>query len=198
MASYWWPNASLSTGTSSTISIGPGSGTRQLSSYFTYRQPVLASADGTVVSVLDGLPNNPDLPYPPPIPPIDETVGNYVIVKLADNIFLLYAHLDPGSVRVSVGEAVSRGQVLGVIGTSGNSTVPHLHFQVMTTPTFFPTDSPPYLFDHFDLVGQVTERIWDDILGLQPSGTLPYSAAPDAGARTNQMPLDRNVIRVRS
>jgi murein DD-endopeptidase MepM/ murein hydrolase activator NlpD len=99
-------------------------------------------------------------------------------------------------VRVTSGQQVSRGDVLGLIGTSGNSSAPHLHFQAMTAPTFFPTDSPPYVFDHFDLVGQVTERIWDDIIGLQPTGTLPYEAAPDAGARTSQMPLDRNVIRV--
>jgi hypothetical protein len=68
----------------------------------------------------------------------------------------------------------------------------------MTAPTFFPTDSPPNVFDHFELVGQVTERIWDDVIGLQPTGTLPYMPASDAGPRTSQMPLDRNVIRVTS
>ncbi len=167
----------------------------QLKSYLAYQQPVLAAADGTVVSTLDGLPNNPDLPKPPPVPPIDETVGNFVILKV-DGGYLLYGHLDQNSVRVTRGQQVSRGDVLGLIGTTGNSTAPHLHFQVMTAPTFFPTDSPPYVFDHFDLVGQVTERIWDDIIGLQPTGTLPYEPAPDAGARTSQMPLDRNVIRV--
>jgi len=167
----------------------------QLKSYLAYQQPVLAAADGTVVSSLDGLPNNPDLPHPPPIPPIEQTVGNFVILKV-DGGYLLYGHLDPGSVRVATGQQVSRGDVLGLIGTSGNSTAPHLHFQAMTTPTFFPTDSPPYVFDRFELVGQVTERIWDDIIGLQPTGTLPYMPAPDAGPRTSQMPLDRNIIRV--
>lgn len=93
---------------------------------------------------------------------------------------------------------MSRGDVLGLIGTSGNSSAPHLHFQLMTSPTFFPTDSPPYVFDRFELVGQVTERIWDDIIGLQPTGMLPYTPAPGAGPRTSQMPLDRNVIRVAS
>ncbi len=169
----------------------------QLKSYLAYQQPVLAAADGTVVSTLDGLPNNPDLPNPPSIPPIEQTVGNFVILKV-DGGYLLYGHLDPGSVRVASGQQVSRGDVLGLIGTSGNSSAPHLHFQVMTEPTFFPTDSPPYVFDRFELVGQVTERIWDDIIGLQPTGTLPYLPAPEAGLRTSQMPLDRNVIRVTS
>ncbi|MBO0884244.1 MAG: hypothetical protein J2P17_28745, partial [Mycobacterium sp.] len=58
------------------------------------------------------------------------------------------------------------------------------HFQVMTWPTFFPTDSPTYVFDRFEHIGQVTERIWDDIIGLQPTGTLPYMHAPNAGPRT--------------
>jgi hypothetical protein len=169
----------------------------QLKSYLAYQQPILAAADGTVESTLDGLPNNPDLPHPPPIPPIEQTVGNFVILKV-DGGYLLYGHLDPGSVRVTQGQQVSRGDVLGLIGTSGNSSAPHLHFQVMTSPTFFPTDSPPYVFDRFDLVGQVTDRIWDDVIGLQPTGTLPYTPAPDAGPRTSQMPLDRNVIRVAS
>jgi hypothetical protein len=167
----------------------------QLNSYLAYQQPVLAAADGIVVSTLDGLPNNPDLPHPPPIPPIEQTVGNFVILKV-DGGYLLYGHLDPGSVRVATGQQVSRGDLLGLIGTSGNSSAPHLHFQVMTSPTFFPTDSPPYVFDRFELVGQVTERIWDDIIGLQPTGALPYTPALDAGPRTSQMPLDRNVIRV--
>jgi hypothetical protein len=76
------------------------------------------------------------------------------------------------------------------------STVPHLHFQVLTEPTFFPSDSPHFVFDRFALAGQVTQRIWDDVIGLQRGGTMPFEAASPGGARTNEMPLDRNVVRV--
>jgi Peptidase family M23 len=161
----------------------------KLSSYLAYRQPVLAAASGTVLDTQDGLPNNPDLPKPPPIPPIQDTV-----LKVSPGVFLLYAHLQSGSLRVHLGQRVRRGQVLGLIGTSGNSTAPHLHFQVMTTRTFFPTDSPPFVFNRFSLLGQVTQRIWDDNLGLQPTGTLPYAPAARPTTRLLQMPLDRNVI----
>ena len=146
----------------------------KVGSYLAYDQPVLASAAGSVVDIKDGLPNNPDIPKPPKTPPIADTVGNHVIVKVSPGVFLLYAHLDRNSLRVKLGEHVRRGQVLGLIGTSGNSTAPHLHFQVMTTRTFFPTDSPPFVFDNFKLLGRVTERIWDDVLGLQPTGKLPF------------------------
>src|SRR5690606_29973468 len=118
-------------------------------------------------------------PVPPPLPPIEQTVGNHVIVKLAKHTYLLYAHMKPGSVKVRVGQRLRVGQTIGRVGTSGNSTTPHLHFQVLTRPTFFPSDSTPYEFRRFRLVGQETERIWDDNLGLQPTGKLPIGAVPN-------------------
>ena len=75
-------------------------------------------------------------------------------------------------------------------------SVPHLHFQMLTEPTFYPADSAPFVFDRFELTGRVTQRIWDDIIGLQPNGTMPFEAANPGGERTNEMPLDRTVVRV--
>ena len=167
----------------------------KITSYFSYRQPVLAAAAGTVVDSQDGLPNSTALPNPPKPPPIDQTVGNHVTVRIGPGLYALYAHLDPGSVKVHIGEKVTRGELLGLIGTSGNSTTPHLHFEIMTTPEFFPTDSLPYVFDQFQLLGRVPDRIWDDNLGLQPTGTLPFVPAKPPGPHRDQMPLDRNVVR---
>lgn len=169
----------------------------QLTSYLSYDQPVIAAASGTVVDTLDGLPNQQP-PHTPPLPPIEDTVGNHVTIQVRPGIFLLYGHLKPGSVRVHKGQRVSGGQVLGLIGNSGMSSTPHLHFQVITTPTFFPTDSLPFVFDHFDLQGQITQRIWDENIGLQPTGALPFVAASPPSMRQNEMPLDRNVIRFSS
>jgi hypothetical protein len=167
----------------------------KITNYLSYEKPAIAVADGVVVDALDGLPDTTSLPEPPPIPPITETVGNHVTLMIAPGVFVLYAHFKPGTVAVQRGQQVKRGDALGQVGSSGNSSTPHLHFQVMTTGTFFPTDSPPFVFDCFDLTGQVTERIWDDDIGLQPTNVLPYVPAPDAGRRNNQMPLDRNVVR---
>lgn len=166
----------------------------RLTSYLTYGRPVLAAAAGVVVAVRDGIPETTSAPNPPPIPPIEDTVGNNVILRVAPGVFLLNAHMQPGSVRVRVGQRVRRGDVLGLIGSSGNSTTPHLHFQVLTKPTFFPADSTPFVFERFGLVGQITRRIWDDDLGLQPTPVLPYAPARNPGPRRNEMPLDRNVI----
>lgn len=167
----------------------------QLTSYFSYQQPILAAAAGTVVRAVDGHPNTESLPEPPPIPPIEATVGNHVVVEIAPGVYTLYGHMDTGSVRVSVGDTVEVGQELGLIGSSGNSTTPHVHFHLQTVPTFFPSDGLPYEFAEFELLGRVTDRIWDDNLGLQPTGVLPFEEF-EPSTRTDELPLDRDVVRV--
>jgi hypothetical protein len=168
---------------------------RKLESYLSYRQPIIAAAAGTVVRGEDGLPNNTALPKPPPIPPIDETVGNHVIVEIGPGTYVLYAHMDAGSVKVGIGQKIEKGQELGLIGTSGNSTTPHVHFQLLSTPIFFPTKSPLYVFDQFDLLGRIPIRLWDDNLGLEPTGKLPFKPDAAAGPHQNELPLDRAVVR---
>lgn len=174
-------------------------------SYLSYGKPALAASDGTVVVASDGRPDQTP-PHVPPTPPIADTVGNHVIIKVTQDEddegdhpdrsvrYLLYAHLKPYSIAVHVGQRVQRGELIGLIGNSGFSSTPHLHFQALTTPTFFPTDSTPYVFDRFDLVGFETKRIWDDNLGLQPNGTIPFAPALPPFERQRVMPLDRDVV----
>ena len=166
----------------------------KLTSYLTYGRPVIAAADGVVVAAKDGFPEIMSAGQTPPPLPIEETVGNHVILRVAAGVYLLNAHMQPGSLRVLPGQPVRRGDVLGLVGSSGFSSTPHLHFDVLTRPTFFPADSRPFVFDRFQLVGQITERIWDDDLGRQPTPVLPFAPAPNPGARRDEMPLDRNVI----
>jgi Peptidase family M23 len=162
-------------------------------SYLTYEQPTIAASDGTVVVASDGRPDQPP-PHEPPGLPITDTVGNHVIIKVKPGQYLLYAHLKPGSMAVHVGQRVRRGDQVGLIGNSGFTSTPHLHFQLLSTPTFYPTDSRPYVFDRFDLVGFETQRIWDANLGLQADGTIPFAPAPEPFARQLVMPLDRDIV----
>ncbi|RFU82860.1 M23 family peptidase [Streptomyces triticagri] len=64
----------------------------------------------------------------------DRVLGNHVILDLGDGVYAAYAHLRRGSVTVSAGDRVTAGQLLGHCGNSGNTTEPHLHFQLMDGP----------------------------------------------------------------
>ncbi|OIV37332.1 peptidase [Mangrovactinospora gilvigrisea] len=60
--------------------------------------------------------------------------GNAIVVKHADGRYTQYAHLS--SVGVSVGQSVGKGEAIGVSGATGNTTGPHLHFEVRTTADY--------------------------------------------------------------
>ncbi len=60
--------------------------------------------------------------------------GNQVVIKLSDGYYAQYAHLS--SLSVSAGQTVSAGQQVGLSGSTGNSTGPHLHFEIRTSPNY--------------------------------------------------------------
>jgi hypothetical protein len=165
----------------------------RLSSYRNYGKPLIAAARGKVMVAHDGRPNQtpPDNPIPPSVP---ELPGNVVVLRVGPGIYLTYAHMVPGSVRVHAGEHVRRGQVLGRLGNSGNSATPHLHFQVQITRSFL-SDGLPFVFRRFRLLGQITEPVSDENLGLRPNGKLPFARASRPGPRRREMPLDLDVVR---
>ena len=81
--------------------------------------------------------------------------GNEVVLELAPGVFAFYAHLQPGSIRVQIGETVTTGQVLGLLGNTGNSTGPHLHFQLADGPDVLTATSLPFVIDAWTLAGTV-------------------------------------------
>ena len=68
--------------------------------------------------------------------------GNYVIIQHTDGNYTLYGHLYQNSITVVAGDSVRQGQVIGKMGSSGQSTGPHLHFEVRTCPSFGCTTNP--------------------------------------------------------
>jgi murein DD-endopeptidase MepM/ murein hydrolase activator NlpD len=114
-------------------------------SYLAYGVDALAVADATVVAVKDGIPENVPGPTSRAVPITLETVGgNHVVLDLGGGRFAFYAHLQPGSLRVKPGDRVKTGQVLGLVGNSGNSTEPHLHFHIRNGLSPLGSEGLPY------------------------------------------------------
>jgi murein DD-endopeptidase MepM/ murein hydrolase activator NlpD len=133
--------------------------------YVDYGAQVLAVADGTVVQALDRLPDQKPGKLPDPADITLETVdGNNVVLDLGDGHYAFYAHLQKGSVTVQVGQHVTRGTVLGLLGNSGNTSAPHLHFHLMDGPSVLGSDGLPYVISGFDLAGQVPASFDGDVL----------------------------------
>lgn len=96
--------------------------------FYAYDEEIIAPADGKVTKVVDGMkdyiPGEVDMDAENP-------AGNYVIIQHAEKEYSLLAHLKKNSIRVKIGDFVKEGQYIGKCGNSGNSSEPHLHFQVM-------------------------------------------------------------------
>jgi hypothetical protein len=97
-----------------------------LADYFIYGREVLAPCDGRVVAAADG---RPDMRPGVRDPDRDQLAGNFVLLGCGAHEVLL-AHLQPGSVRVTPGEEVNTGALVGFVGNSGNTDEPHLHVSV--------------------------------------------------------------------
>lgn len=119
--------------------------------YRAYGSEALAVADGTVVETKDGIPQNIPGENSRAVPITLETVGgNHVVLDLGHGRFAFYAHLQPGSLKVKMGDHVKRGQVLGLVGNSGNSTEPHLHFHLADSKSALGSEGLPYVLDSFE------------------------------------------------
>jgi murein DD-endopeptidase MepM/ murein hydrolase activator NlpD len=135
-------------------------------SWFVYGVDAYAVSDATVVDTLDGIPDNISNATGTsdhravPIS-LDTILGNYVFMRLRPNVYAMYAHLKPGSLRVKVGDKVRTGQVIGAVGNSGNSTSPHLHFHLCTGPTPLGSEGLPYVVKNMRVTGIANAKMWD-------------------------------------
>jgi hypothetical protein len=121
--------------------------------WYGYGTAVVAVADGIVTETKDGIIEN--VPFSPKmaVPITLETVGgNHVILDVGGGYYAFYAHLVPGSVKVKVGDRVKKGQQVGLLGNSGNSTAPHLHFHMGDKTSPLGSEGLPFLWDKFELL----------------------------------------------
>ena len=103
--------------------------------------PVVAAADGTVIATNSSCTHNWGKSYSCGC---GGGYGNYVMISHAGGKMTVYGHLT--SLTVSTGQTVSRGQVIGYVGSTGNSTGPHLHYECrLNGVRYNPMSEYPYM-----------------------------------------------------
>lgn len=122
--------------------------------WFSYGSPIYAPAAGVVVEAANDVPDNSykngevvDAPLPDGVDPFG--MGNHVVIDHRDGEFSVFVHMKPGSVRVKKGDKVKQGDQIGAIGFSGDTFLPHLHYQLMDGPDERKNQSLPSYFHNF-------------------------------------------------
>jgi hypothetical protein len=169
------------------------SGPREkLESYTIFGKPVYSVADGVVAVVVTGQPEQVPGKYPTNIS-IEQADGNSVIVDIGQHHFALYAHMQSESIRVRPGDKVTAGQVIGLVGNSGNSVAPHLHFHVMSSELSLASNGLPYQIDEFKITGATLgTKAFDE---AEEKGE-PITITPVSPPRVvkDSLPLDQLII----
>ncbi|MER8234842.1 peptidoglycan DD-metalloendopeptidase family protein [Streptomyces sp. NPDC094049] len=128
--------------------------------------------------------------------------GNHLVLDLGDGTYAVYAHLRRGSLTVRAGDRVTAGQELARCGNSGNSTEPHVHFQLMDGPDLDTAVGVPFTWhgigvpangDTFEAgeragsgpePGSGTDASPEPTTKSEPEPELDADAEPEAGAGT--------------
>ena len=120
-------------------------------SFHCYGQDILAPADGVVAEVLSGQPDSRITKDRKASCQARDLRGNYILLDHGQGEFSLLAHLQPDSILVTVGQQVRRGEALARCGNSGNSSEPHLHFQLQQGASFTTSPGLPIPFASLDV-----------------------------------------------
>ena len=147
------------------LETSPG-GSTQTVDYYIYGRDVMAIGDGVVAAVGDRFPDAAAIPpgtfsatstselmnLAPTIGFANALSGNYVVIDHGHGEYGFYAHLAEGSIRHRPGDPVRQGEVVGRVGNTGNSSEPHLHFQLMDGPDLLRANGLPVAFSNVRLV----------------------------------------------
>lgn len=108
----------------------------QCSSYYSYRKFVKAPFEGLVVDIGDNRPETEIRSGRPIVCSGDDPKGNYIVLKHPHGEYSVICHLLKNSFYVEVGDLIQKGDLLALVGNSGNTQGPHLHFHVQNSPYF--------------------------------------------------------------
>jgi murein DD-endopeptidase len=159
-----------------------GLGEKTNEAWLCYGQEILSVEDGVVVRAVDGIPENQ--PGQRPELPEHHKPGNHVCIDIGDGHFVFYAHLKTGSVRIKEGDRVKKGDVIGLIGNSGRSDGPHLHFHIADSREYN-SQSLPFLFGAYEFYDKYT---FEEVIEGRPLKIIK------SGRIKNESPLNGTVL----
>lgn len=119
---------------------------KDLHSYYCYGKDILAPADGIVISIKNSFPDCRIMDDGQADPDTPDIGGNRIIIRHSSTEYSTICHLMPQSITVNKGQKVRCGDVIARCGNSGNTTEPHIHFQVQNTAHFYSCLGIPILF----------------------------------------------------
>lgn len=119
---------------------------KQVQNYLCYGKEIIAPADGIVVKISDK--HNDSRVYNGCKVYCDtwDIRGNYIVIKHNENEYSMTAHIKKGSFRVKTGDTVRQGEVIAQCGNSGNTSEPHIHFQLQSGENCFTSAGLPITF----------------------------------------------------
>lgn len=144
-----------------------------LSQWYGWGREVYAPCGGRIITVKDGLKERQRVHlltdmfvvlknaffFDPQKHDLQQVCGNYIIIQ-TENAYAMLAHFQRGSICVTAGQEVKAGELLGRVGHSGNSTAPHLHFQLMDSADLFAAKGVPCAFKRYE---RFRDGKWEEV-----------------------------------
>ena len=169
-------------------------------SYVDYGSEIIAVADGTVTSTLDGQDANApgvlpaDDPVLGPKLTVENVDGNHIVLDIGSGAYVFYAHLLKGSLLVKEGDKVRKGQVLAKLGNTGNANASHLHFHVMNGPSVLGSSGIPYVIDAFEYQGQISAQQLADADDYLTGNFFGQGRLATPESREDQLPMAWSIV----
>ena len=144
-----------------------------LTSCYCWGQEVYAPCNGRIIEAMDGINERQYLQFfkdiltvmkntrsfDPERQGIQSIAGNYIVMECGKDIYAFFAHFQRNSITVKPGEEIKKGHIIGKVGHTGNSTAPHLHFQLMDNADPIKANGIPCVFDKLEIFERNCWRI---------------------------------------
>ena len=168
---------------------------KQNKNWYSYGLEIVSVADGVVVDIKDNMIENEPLSEEMAVRITSKTIsGNYVIIDIGNDLYALYGHLIPNSLKVNIGDKIKKGQIIGLLGNSGNSDLPHLHFHIESKSNVpMGGEGIPYHLKEFI---QLKNYSQEEVSGLFHSNHVPLDSL-SLIKKNNEFPIGFGLIEIK-